>query len=177
MSWQSKGLLGEQAVEEELNKLPMEDYYVFYDVMLRHGNGSTAQIDFVVVSRFGIFVLEVKNYKGIIKPSQYKSYITQVTRKGEFMYPNPLYQNKWHIATLQQYVGDKKIIPLVVFSSAYEVLLGEGFVMLNDLLSVMLAYDEVAFSRDEYNLIIRSIAANVVYDEEERAKHIKHKPE
>lgn len=144
-----KGLLGEQAVETELNKLPMKEYYLFYDTMLRHKNGKTAQIDFIVASRYGIFIIEVKNYRGRISKSKFKSYITQTTEKGEYLYPNPLNQNKWHESALQSVLGSEKgIFSVVVFAGATSVQLGEGCIQLNQLVPYILSYQREVFTKD-----------------------------
>ena len=41
------------------------DYHIFNNVMLKTGKGTT-QIDHVVISRYGIFVIETKSHKGTI---------------------------------------------------------------------------------------------------------------
>lgn len=60
-----KGKLGEAKVSHIVGRLPKEDYVVLDDLMLTNKYGSTTQIDHVVVSRYGIFVIETKNYKGL----------------------------------------------------------------------------------------------------------------
>jgi len=50
-----------------LNKLDRKQYAVFHDLYLPRPDGKgTAQIDHVVVSPFGIFVIETKNMAGWI---------------------------------------------------------------------------------------------------------------
>ena len=44
--------------------LPSE-YYVMDDVVLNTVRGTT-QIDHIVISKYGVFVIETKNYRGII---------------------------------------------------------------------------------------------------------------
>ncbi len=60
-----KGWFGERMVCRGLNRLDPQLYRQFHDLYLPRpdGQGST-QIDHVVVSPFGIFVVETKNYKG-----------------------------------------------------------------------------------------------------------------
>lgn len=65
-----KGYLGEAAVASRLGKLPQEHYRVFNDIMLQTKRGTT-QIDHIVVSIYGIFVIETKNYKGWITGSEF----------------------------------------------------------------------------------------------------------
>ena len=42
-----------------------DDYYVMDDVVLETTNGTT-QIDHIVVSKYGLFAIETKNYRGEI---------------------------------------------------------------------------------------------------------------
>jgi len=62
-----KGAMGERNVSRILHrKLPSNRYRVFDSVLLRFPDGGTSQIDHIVVSQMGIFVIESKNYKGTI---------------------------------------------------------------------------------------------------------------
>ncbi len=58
-----KGVMGEGKVRKQLNKLPSEGYRVLNDLVIKTKTG-LIQIDHVVISPFGIFVIETKNYKG-----------------------------------------------------------------------------------------------------------------
>ncbi|MFA0570919.1 nuclease-related domain-containing protein, partial [Vibrio gallaecicus] len=60
-----KGVFGEFLVNKLLSHLPASDYTLIKDVTLPTEEGTT-QIDHVVVSKFGIFVVETKNMKGWI---------------------------------------------------------------------------------------------------------------
>ena len=63
---QIKGYIGEKQVRNQLSSLPSEEYKSIYNVMLRTEKGDTTQIDHIIVSIYGIFVIETKNYRGII---------------------------------------------------------------------------------------------------------------
>ena len=56
-----KGKLGEQFVAVFLSRLDKEKYLVLNDVLLPLEEGKTSQIDHVIVSAYGIFVIETKN--------------------------------------------------------------------------------------------------------------------
>ena len=60
-----KGAIGETKVNTRLNFLGNE-YTVFKDILIKSSNGLTSQIDELVLSEYGIFVIETKNYKGWI---------------------------------------------------------------------------------------------------------------
>ena len=71
----SQGDSGERYVSHILSHLSAE-YHVFNDVYL-NSNGRSSQIDHVVISKFGIFVIETKNYSGAIYGSENMEHWTQ----------------------------------------------------------------------------------------------------
>ncbi|WP_419184190.1 nuclease-related domain-containing protein [Xiashengella succiniciproducens] len=64
-----KGFLGELLIRFVLLFLNKKEYKIIHDVKLFY-NGLMSQIDHVVVSKYGIFVIETKNYKGWIFGSE-----------------------------------------------------------------------------------------------------------
>jgi len=87
--------------------------------MLRLPDGSTTQIDHVVVSRFGIFVIEMKNYNGwIYGDERTKTWTQTFSRWKKYKFQNPLRQNYRHVmalATLTE-IPINFFKPIVVFS-------------------------------------------------------------
>lgn len=78
-------------------------YNVFNNVMLKTGKGTT-QIDHVVISRYGIFVIETKSHKGTIFGDCNSKMWTQVlfTKSEQKNYPfySPYLQNYGHLRNL-----------------------------------------------------------------------------
>lgn len=114
-----KGWIGEAAVNRAvLGKLDPALYRQFHDLYLPRpdGQGST-QIDHVVVSRFGIFVIETKNYKGWIFGSEKQSQWTQQIYRQKNRFQNPLHQNRLHVRALMAYLGlaENRFRPVVFF--------------------------------------------------------------
>lgn len=64
--------------------------------------GGTTQIDHVVVSRFGIFVIETKNMKGWIYGSADQAQWTQVIYRHKSKFQNPIRQNYKHVKAIQE---------------------------------------------------------------------------
>lgn len=96
-----KGWFGEQAVSKGLSRLDPAHYRTFHDLYLPRpdGQGST-QLDHVVVSPFGIFVIETKNYRGWIYGSEKQRQWTQQIYKRKERFQNPLHQNHLHVRAL-----------------------------------------------------------------------------
>lgn len=63
-SARQKGKRGEMRVSAILSQLP-DEYKVLNDLIFRTDKGTT-QIDHLVVSKYGIFTIETKNYRGEI---------------------------------------------------------------------------------------------------------------
>jgi len=74
------GFLGEKSVSLILSRLDPTKYKILNDVMLQI-NGRTTQIDHIVISNYGIFVIETKNYKGWIVGKEFDIYWRQVIYK------------------------------------------------------------------------------------------------
>lgn len=87
-----KGFIGEKIVAAILSGLPKQQYRVVNNVMLGTEYGTT-QIDHVVVSVYGIFVIETKNYKGWITGSEFGDYWTKNMYGKKYKFQNPLKQN------------------------------------------------------------------------------------
>jgi len=113
-----KGLLGEYAVHRLLSKsLGDARYNILRDVTLNTSRGTT-QIDHIVVSPFGIFVIETKNMSGWIFGSQSDAKWTQTFHRKKIQFQNPLRQNFAHIKALQELLGldERKFHSIVVFT-------------------------------------------------------------
>lgn len=97
-----KGNNGEKKVGKTLRTLNDKEYRVLNDITIRHKDGNTSQIDHIVVSLYGIFVIETKDYKGTIygKADDYK-WVQFFTKWSKFPFLNPLIQNQGHITALR----------------------------------------------------------------------------
>lgn len=97
-----KGRLGERATAKVLHQFFKDQKaVVFNDITLKSINDST-QIDHVVVSTKGIFVVETKNHKGWIFGNAKNRYWTQVIFNSKTQFQNPIRQNYKHIKFLEE---------------------------------------------------------------------------
>lgn len=112
-----KGVVGEFVVNLSAKLfLDKENYHLIKDVTLPTEDGST-QIDHVIVSKYGVFVVETKNMKGWIFGSQNQKTWTQKIYKHSSKFQNPLHQNYKHVKTLESLLelSDQQIHSVVVF--------------------------------------------------------------
>jgi len=84
-----------------LRRLDSQLYRVFHDLYLPRPDGKgTTQIDHVVVSRYGIFVIEAKNMTGWIFGDANSRQWTQSIYGKKQRFQNPLHQNALHVRAL-----------------------------------------------------------------------------
>lgn len=96
-----KGVLGETVINLAMwLKLEKDIYHRLNNITLPLTNGGSTQIDHVIVSKYGIFVIETKNYKGWIFGNEAQRQWTQVIMGRKYKFQNPLRQNYLHIKTL-----------------------------------------------------------------------------
>ncbi|MEI4959580.1 nuclease-related domain-containing protein [Aeromonas caviae] len=112
-----KGMVGEWFINLCIRLfLDKREYRLLKDVTLPTPQGST-QIDHVIVSRFGLFVIETKNMKGwIFGNPTHKSWTQQIYRR-KHSFQNPLHQNHLHMMTLKSLLGlaDHQLHSIVYF--------------------------------------------------------------
>lgn len=102
-----KAILGETFINVAMwLKLEKDVYHRLNNITLPLANGGSTQIDHIIVSVYGIFVIETKNYKGWIYGSEKQKQWTQAFPNGsKFKFQNPLRQNYLHIKTLADLLG------------------------------------------------------------------------
>lgn len=114
-----KGWIGEWVVNLQCRLfLPKSEYTMVPNVTIPDGLGGTTQIDHVVVSRYGVFVVETKNYKGWIFGGEHDPQWTQKIHGGHSQqFQNPLRQNFKHTETLAGVLGlsRDKLVSCVAF--------------------------------------------------------------
>jgi len=101
-----KGWLGESSVNRGLRRLDPSQYHLFHDLYLPRPDGKgTTQIDHIVVSSFGVFVIETKNYKGWIFGDEKQRQWTQQIYRKKSRFQNPLHQNQLHVRALMDFLA------------------------------------------------------------------------
>ena len=116
-SWM-KGKIGELTINVATSlHLNKEEYTNIKNITLQLNDGSTTQIDHIIVSRYGIFVIETKNMKGWIFGNEHQKMWTQQIFKEKYPFLNPLHQNYRHTKALEEILKLPKesFISIVVF--------------------------------------------------------------
>ena len=100
-----KGWLGEmQGTLAHRLLLDSRVYQALNDVTLSTPDGTT-QIDHILVSRYGVFVIEAKNLDGWIFGSENNAQWTQNLYGKKYRFQNPLRQNYRHTKALSEFLS------------------------------------------------------------------------
>ena len=101
-----KGWRGERAVQNTIRKQLNPLVYVdLHNVTLPTAGGGSTQIDHLIFSPYGLFVLETKNYQGWIFGTEKQREWTQQIFKKRSRFQNPLRQNYKHTKAVQELLG------------------------------------------------------------------------
>lgn len=106
-----------------MDHLPKNQYRVLNNVTIPTPKGSS-QIDHLVVSVYGIFVIETKNYNGWIYGGEYAEYWIQNIYGKKYQFYNPILQNGGHVRALRRVLKDYEpllIMPIVAFSGKADI--------------------------------------------------------
>lgn len=111
------GSIGERLVARRLRDGLPDEYLILNDVYLPLPDGTTTQIDHIVVSQYGVFVVETKCYKGWIFGNTESRVWTQslyagrrgwAKRTEKHTFQNPIRQNFRHICAIADNLGIDK---------------------------------------------------------------------
>jgi hypothetical protein len=115
------GFFTEKAVSIILSRLDPKKYKVINNIIIRSWD-ETTKIDYVVVSTFGIFVIETKSYPGWISGNEDDDLwkLKQVIYKRKEQLRNPIKQNLGHITAIKEYLSDcsdLRYISIIVYTT------------------------------------------------------------
>jgi len=173
---QIKGYIGELIIAIVLKRLDKKRYRVINNVMVEGENG-TSQIDHVIVSDYGVFVIETKSYIGWIFGDDTSRYWTQVIYKHKEKFYNPVRQNHGHVKALKVVLAeypDLLYIPIVVFSINAELKTKTTSHVIYSarLLHTIRGYDQQVISESDKDCIFQRISSLNIKDRTARTKHV-----
>ncbi|MGI6561960.1 MAG: NERD domain-containing protein [Clostridia bacterium] len=172
-----KGYFGEKSVSFFLSRLDPGKYKVINNIMLKI-DGRTSQIDHVVVSNYGIFVIETKNYNGWILGNEYDDYWTQVIYKRKEKLFNPIKQNYGHIQALKNVLSEYQelnYISIITFTTKADlkVKTKTNVVYTANLLKTIRKYDKETVSDSVKEKVYKKLLSLNIDDKEERTEHVR----
>lgn len=139
-----------------------KEYHLIKNVTLPTED-STTQIDHIIVSRFGLFVVETKNMKGWILGSENDRQWTQQIYNHKTQFQNPLKQNHRHAKVLEEILGlmPDRIFSLIVFvgESTFKTKMPENVTTARGYTDYIRSKTEPLFGAYEVQEIIEKIEA------------------
>lgn len=175
---------GEKMVSSFLEDLDSEEYRVYNDLLIRNGKYTT-QVDHIVISHYGIFVLETKNVHGKVygggNAELWKQYLPDIGYKRygftqEHMLRNPIWQNDGHIKTLRRLVfgNDIPIYGIVVFPGDTNINVTAKQPVLNmyNVVPHIKQYQDIVLSSEQMDIYRRRLLDVISTTEADRKEHL-----
>lgn len=172
------GSIGEYYVAKILKRLNKTNYKVYNNIYIKK-NGRTSQIDHLVLSIYGIFVIETKNYKGWIFGNENSKYWTQTLYKKKYKIFNPVIQNWTHVNFLKGLSPELKVLryfPIVVFAGnakLKKINSSTPVIRKRRLLRTIKTNQDVVLTHEQLAKIDRIIARTIVTGKNTRKEHNK----
>jgi hypothetical protein len=156
-----KGRAGEARLRRELDDVLCDETFSFlHDLTLPDYDG-TCQIDHVLVSPFGVFVIETKNYNGWIFGSERNRMWTHTFHRKKYQFQNPLHQNYNHVKTVQALtrLRSDQIHSLVVFTGRgeFKTPIPSNVIKVQDLRRYFFARSDVRLAPAEIESVVQQI--------------------
>lgn len=156
-------------------RLPKNRYITLSDILIKDENG-THQIDHVVISQSGIFVIEVKNYYGLIKGSEHSSFWTQYLGKNKYQFLNPIHQNYGHIEALSNLldIPKEEFISIICFSNQARLSIQCNTTIVNiDSLFEAVKKIHIQYRNYDIEKVKNTLLNNNICNKKTRREHIK----
>ena len=173
-----KGIVGEGLLNFVINiVMDKKKYQLLKNVTLRTDNGTT-QIDHIIVSQYGVFVIETKNYEGWIFGSEHSKIWTQSIYGKKNTFQNPLHQNYKHVKVIQKLLNldENQIFSVVVFvgESTFKTDMPSNVVYPLGLLKFIKSHQTVLFtSREMWRLVEEIEDAQLAKGFKTNREHVK----
>lgn len=174
-----KGAEGEYSIARLLQKLDRKQYKIFNNIYLEL-NGRSTQIDHLVISVYGIFVIETKNFSGWIHGSEKSEYWTQSFYKEKREFRNPIKQNWAHIYFLKEILSDfnhvryHSIIVFVGKAQLKNIYSNIPVIYKNELLKTIKQKEIPCLSIDQVEYIANQLSRFIISDKKAKKEHKKY---
>jgi restriction system protein len=177
-----KGVSGEFIVNTLAKMiLNKNEYHLIKNVTLPTEDGTT-QIDHIIVSKYGIFVVETKNMKGWIFGNPSQKQWTQKIYKHSKQFQNPLNQNYKHVKTIESLfeLNDQQVHSVVVFvgDSTFKTEMPENVTYGFGYIRFIKSKNQTVLAKSKVDEIIRKIEEGRLTPSfktnKEHIEHVKH---
>lgn len=155
-----RGWIGEKKTSFRLKLSLDKNLYVRFNNVIIPSNNGTTQIDHLILSPFGIFIIETKNKKGWIFGSENQAKWTQVIFKQKYLFQNPLKQAYRQKKVLSEFLNiDGSLIKTIIYFNgdcSFKTSLPPN-VLNGGLANYIKQYDRFLFNNEQINRLIKII--------------------
>jgi hypothetical protein len=144
--------------------LDAKTYHQMHDLVLETKDG-TVQIDHVIVSPFGVFVIETMDMGGTIFGKTFDPDWTQTFKGETIKFPNPLkpnYDRKLALNGVLR-IGADKLFSIIAFTgnSTFEIAMPDNVTLGKDFVNYIKSKDAVLIEESEVPLIVAKIQSSL----------------
>jgi hypothetical protein len=153
---------GESAVFTAIkSNFSSPQYYLVNNITIPFQDGTT-QIDHVLVSTKGIFVIETKNYSGWIFADEKSKQWMQVLYRVKSRFQNPIHQNYRHVKAIEKlfdFLPKEHIHSIVVFtgSAQFKTPIPKDVYYLHQLVEFLKTFQDDVISPNRVELCVGRI--------------------
>jgi hypothetical protein len=161
-----------------LSEFGPPDYHLMNHVTIQMDDGTT-QVDHILISRFGVFVIETKDYKGWIFANATHETWTQVLFRLRFKFQNPMFQNMRHVRAVQgllDFLPLEAIRSVIVFTgdAEFKTEIPQGVITISRLVGYLRAQTEEVMSLNRLQFCVgRLETARLAISGETDVEHIR----
>lgn len=174
---------GEAGVARKLESLQRKnkEYRLFNNIILETPDGTT-QIDHILISPFGVFVIETKNFKGwIFGDAQQKKWTQSLFgpyySSIKYQFQNPIHQNYKHVKAVQDFLGidSKFVFNVVVFAGygEFKTEIPKNVMYLNSLIPYIESHAEIFFNAEKTNDLSQKLSDYIEHATVNEESHMK----
>ena len=153
------------------------DYHLMNHVTIRMDDGTT-EVDHILVSRFGVFVIETKDYSGWIFANATDPTWTQALFRRRVKFQNPIFQNNRHVRAVRRlldFVPPEAITSVVVFcgDAEFKSEIPQGVITVDQLATYVNHLADEVMSLDRLQLCVGRVeTARLAISRETDVEHI-----
>ena len=177
---------GEQEIAHILAEgLSYKDYFIFNNLTIPSDYNGSSQIDHLVISRFGIFVIESKEFQGLVLGDKNQDKWTESFGNGKnVQFQNPLRQNWSHIMSLKKlfpFISEDNFKNIVVFVGSKKFVTQpiESVVHSEEIVGCIQKHTESKLSEENLHVILGKLSylcqtADISHEQHLRNLHASH---
>ena len=153
-----------------------DEYRLLRNIYLNSPLGLT-QIDYILISSKGIFVIEMKDLKGWLFGSKYDKYWTQSIFRKKYQVYNPIHQNYGHVQVLKEKIPQhSELIQSVIVltgRSEFKSSIPESVVYMRDFQKYYIKFPDVVSDDHRLNEITFEILSKNENNLRNRLNHFR----